>query len=254
MWWLSEGFGFEVLDDRLMEEVELLEAEHEALCRSTELQKDAEDEVKTTATSKFLCINRRCCLSWSCEVTSCASKRSKKLPPTRLSVNEVLLRCNSTSSLLSDSSNFTSPLSFHPIVTLTTMFKRYDHMHALYLRASMVLEELADHVCLVRHSGVSRTLRTSGFTRPSAARRAIQPLTKNLGPSITARYASTDGKIHQVIGAVVDGMGHRAHLVCQGSSGTDYKRQSNSTAKSYHLSSTPSKHRMVDKSSSWKLL
>jgi len=43
-----------------------------------------------------------------------------------------------------------------------------------------------------------------------AARRAFQPVKQNLAPALAARFASTDasktGKIHQVIGAVVDGM------------------------------------------------
>lgn len=59
------------------------------------------------------------------------------------------------------------------------------------------------------YSGVARTLRISTLGRPTAAQRAFQPLKKNLAPALGARLASTsalDGKIHQVIGAVVDGM------------------------------------------------
>lgn len=58
------------------------------------------------------------------------------------------------------------------------------------------------------YSGVARTLRTSAFVRPTAARRAFQPLKNNFTPALGARLASTsalEGKIHQVIGAVVDG-------------------------------------------------
>lgn len=58
-------------------------------------------------------------------------------------------------------------------------------------------------------SGLARTLGNSAFPRSTAARRAFQPLKNNLAPALGARLASTsalDGKIHQVIGAVVDGM------------------------------------------------
>lgn len=58
------------------------------------------------------------------------------------------------------------------------------------------------------NSGVARTLRTSAFTRPTAAKRAFQPVKTNFAPALGARLATTsalDGKIHQVIGAVVDG-------------------------------------------------
>jgi F-type H+-transporting ATPase subunit beta len=59
------------------------------------------------------------------------------------------------------------------------------------------------------NSGVARSLRASGLTRPSAASRAFKPLGRHLAPALGARFASTDpshGKIHQIIGAVVDGM------------------------------------------------
>ncbi|GFF25668.1 ATP synthase subunit beta, mitochondrial [Aspergillus udagawae] len=57
-------------------------------------------------------------------------------------------------------------------------------------------------------SGLARTFGRAAFARPSpVARRAIQPLRSNGLPSL-ARFASTEagsvGKIHQVIGAVVD--------------------------------------------------
>lgn len=46
--------------------------------------------------------------------------------------------------------------------------------------------------------------------RPTATRRAFEPLRKQAIPALSTRFASTeatakDGKIHQVIGAVVDG-------------------------------------------------
>jgi len=56
-------------------------------------------------------------------------------------------------------------------------------------------------------SGLARTLRTSASSRPSLASRTFQPLRKNFAPALSARFASTEaqnGKIHQVIGAVVD--------------------------------------------------
>ena len=56
-------------------------------------------------------------------------------------------------------------------------------------------------------SGLARTLRASAFTRPTTARRAFKPIQNNFSPALGARFASDvrDGKIHQVIGAVVDG-------------------------------------------------
>lgn len=60
------------------------------------------------------------------------------------------------------------------------------------------------------HSGVARSLGRSAFARPSITRRAFEPLQRQALPAIAQRWASTeaanDGKIHQVIGAVVDGM------------------------------------------------
>ncbi|KAK3169968.1 atp2, beta subunit of the F1 sector of mitochondrial F1F0 ATP synthase [Lepraria neglecta] len=55
-------------------------------------------------------------------------------------------------------------------------------------------------------SGLARTLRASAFARPTTARRAFQPIKSNFSPALGARFASGvgDGKIHQVIGAVVD--------------------------------------------------
>jgi hypothetical protein len=55
-------------------------------------------------------------------------------------------------------------------------------------------------------SGISRSLRAA--TRPSIRPRAA--IKQNFLPAFSARFASTDsakdGKIHQVIGAVVDGI------------------------------------------------
>ncbi|KAH9883135.1 atp2, beta subunit of the F1 sector of mitochondrial F1F0 ATP synthase [Plenodomus biglobosus] len=58
-------------------------------------------------------------------------------------------------------------------------------------------------------SGIQASLR-AGLRRPAAVRSAFQPIKKNFAPALAARYASTeassakDGKIHSVIGAVVD--------------------------------------------------
>ncbi|CAO2648455.1 Nn.00g077220.m01.CDS01 [Neocucurbitaria sp. VM-36] len=56
-------------------------------------------------------------------------------------------------------------------------------------------------------SGLQRSLRAS-LRRPAAVRSAFQPIKKSFAPALSARFASTDaskdGKIHQVIGAVVD--------------------------------------------------
>ncbi|KAF1989196.1 ATP synthase subunit beta, mitochondrial [Aulographum hederae CBS 113979] len=57
-------------------------------------------------------------------------------------------------------------------------------------------------------SGFTRSLRASAFRQPATARRAFNPIRKNFAPALSARFASSDaakdGKIHQVIGAVVD--------------------------------------------------
>merc|ERR1711939_847876 len=57
-------------------------------------------------------------------------------------------------------------------------------------------------------SVVARSLGRSAFARPSFTRRAVEPLRRHGVPAIAHRWASTDtagnGKIHQVIGAVVD--------------------------------------------------
>ncbi|OAP57780.1 ATP synthase subunit beta, mitochondrial [Fonsecaea erecta] len=57
-------------------------------------------------------------------------------------------------------------------------------------------------------SGIARSLGRSALARPSISRRAFEPLRKQAAPAIAQRWASTDsardGKIHQVIGAVVD--------------------------------------------------
>lgn len=59
------------------------------------------------------------------------------------------------------------------------------------------------------YSGLARSLRASTFRQPTTCRRALQPIKKNFGPAFSARFASSglvqNGKIHQVIGAVVDG-------------------------------------------------
>jgi hypothetical protein len=56
-------------------------------------------------------------------------------------------------------------------------------------------------------SGISRSVRAA---RPALSRAAFQPIKKNFAPAICSRFASTanavkDGRVHQVIGAVVDG-------------------------------------------------
>lgn len=62
--------------------------------------------------------------------------------------------------------------------------------------------------CL-NNSGIVRTLRsTSGFPRATAARCAIPTSRSGFAPALGVRLATTsalEGKIHQVIGAVVDG-------------------------------------------------
>ncbi|KAA8620238.1 AtpD F0F1-type ATP synthase beta subunit [Pyrenophora tritici-repentis] len=56
-------------------------------------------------------------------------------------------------------------------------------------------------------SGIQQALRAS-MRRPAIRRSAFQPLKKSFAPALSTRFASTDaanhGKIHQVIGAIVD--------------------------------------------------
>ncbi|EMD87483.1 hypothetical protein COCC4DRAFT_192700 [Bipolaris maydis ATCC 48331] len=56
-------------------------------------------------------------------------------------------------------------------------------------------------------SGIQQALRAS-MRRPAIRRSAFQPMKKSFAPALSTRFASTDavkeGKIHQVIGAVVD--------------------------------------------------
>ena len=64
-------------------------------------------------------------------------------------------------------------------------------------------------VWLGLYSAITRPLRASAFRRSATVQRAFQPIKSNFAPALSARFASTDsardGKIHQVIGAVVDG-------------------------------------------------
>merc|ERR1712032_370082 len=57
-------------------------------------------------------------------------------------------------------------------------------------------------------SGFQRSLLRASLRRPATVQRAFQPIKKSFAPALAARFASTDaqrdGKIHQVIGAVVD--------------------------------------------------
>ncbi|PNS13877.1 ATP synthase subunit beta, mitochondrial [Sphaceloma murrayae] len=57
-------------------------------------------------------------------------------------------------------------------------------------------------------SGFARSLRASALRQPTFAQRAFQPIKPAFAPVFSQRFASTDsakdGKVHQVIGAVVD--------------------------------------------------
>ncbi|THV71200.1 ATP synthase F1, beta subunit, partial [Aureobasidium pullulans] len=57
------------------------------------------------------------------------------------------------------------------------------------------------------HSGIARSLRASA-RRPATLQRAFQPIKPSFAPALNQRFASTasntDGRVHQVIGAVVD--------------------------------------------------
>lgn len=58
-------------------------------------------------------------------------------------------------------------------------------------------------------SGLARTFGRAALARPSVTRRSLEPVRSNALQALTARFASSNaanvGKIHQVIGAVVDG-------------------------------------------------
>jgi hypothetical protein len=58
-------------------------------------------------------------------------------------------------------------------------------------------------------SGLARTFGRATYARPSPVARAFQPLRSSALPALSARFASSEtaqaGKVHQVIGAVVDG-------------------------------------------------
>lgn len=74
----------------------------------------------------------------------------------------------------------------------------------------IIIFSRADPCFFLSNSGLARTFGRAAFARPaSVARRSLQPSKLNGFPSL-ARFASTEtaagGKIHQVIGAVVDGM------------------------------------------------
>ena len=62
---------------------------------------------------------------------------------------------------------------------------------------------------LTLSSGLARTFGRAAFARPTPVARAFQPLRSNALPALSARFASSEagqaGKVHQVIGAVVDG-------------------------------------------------
>lgn len=80
--------------------------------------------------------------------------------------------------------------------------------------------------CRFGSSGLARTIRASALARPTAARRAFQPIRSNLAPALGARFASGvgDGKIHQVIGAVVDGMQSASAKACALELASEYAR------------------------------
>jgi F-type H+-transporting ATPase subunit beta len=64
---------------------------------------------------------------------------------------------------------------------------------------------LIGHQC----SGLARSFGAAALRRPTSVQRTFRPITKSFAPALSARFASSDsakdGKIHQVIGAVVDG-------------------------------------------------
>lgn len=96
------------------------------------------------------------------------------------------------------------PALHSPFHTSSTLQARCGRGKNIFNTMSDVPIKLTKH----QHSGLSKALRTSSISRPTAARHAFQPIRKNLAPALGARFASSagDGKIHQVIGAVVDGM------------------------------------------------
>ncbi|EFE34106.1 uncharacterized protein ARB_07057 [Trichophyton benhamiae CBS 112371] len=101
-----------------------------------------------------------------------------------------------------------------------TVSENSDHTRAAFslffpFASNLTSSTLSIHPPLFTHltmfkSGISRTLGRSAFARPSSSvLSSVRPTFKNNAlQALTARYASTDaaniGKIHQVIGAVVD--------------------------------------------------
>jgi hypothetical protein len=101
-------------------------------------------------------------------------------------------------------------------------------------------------------SGIARASRLA--FRPALRQHAALRLPQSFTPAISQRFASSDsardGKIHQVIGAVVDGMRAppRLEKLCRPRASADSPSQSSSPPTSSHRFSTPSKRRTADRS------
>lgn len=91
------------------------------------------------------------------------------------------------------------------------MFTRYVWFLTVFLYSSLAFVGAKCRLLIYQCRGLARTLGKSALGRPiTNSRRAFEPLRKQALPVLGARFATTDsaknGKIHQVIGAVVDGM------------------------------------------------
>lgn len=131
------------------------------------------------------------------------------------SSESVLARISSSSRSSTTQLNY-FPLNRHPF----TLHSSHRSRHC------QNVQEVGDSICTAPgrlriadvsalYSGIARSVRASAFRQPLTARRAFQPIKKNFAPALSARFASTDsgltGKIHQVIGAVVDGTENPCH-------------------------------------------
>lgn len=111
------------------------------------------------------------------------------------------------------SSNITAPdhksISSLVLTHPPKIRKHAQEVRGLILQTSWSFKRLPLYADL-RTSGIARTLGRSALAaRPQLPRRAFQPFPKQLAASLSARFASSDsakeGRVHQVIGAVVDG-------------------------------------------------
>lgn len=160
-----------------------------------------------------------CWIPWPVVFVLGTSRGHRQNPPVRAKVEGAV----STSDLTSQP----PPFPF-PSLPCSLLFLRPSSLFpSLYPRLPLHPYNHVQEVCQLRNwaplfppslvpansslSGLARTFGRAAFARSTPVNRcAFQPIKPNGLPSLTARLASTNaaqvGKIHQVIGAVVDGM------------------------------------------------